>query len=243
MTEPRSPSVLSGGRDDVGRDDVGRDDATTADTPPAATPSRLLLCGAAAAPLFAVVSLSQALTRPGFDLMVHPISMLSNGDLGWIQIATFAVAGSLMIAYAVGIRSVLRGGPGGIWASRLLGVFGAGYIGAAVFTMDPGLGFPIGATTGNPQFTWHGIVHNAVATVAFICLIATCFVLARRFAASGQRGWATAARIAATVFIAGLLWAYSGSRGGSLTLFVGCVTAWGFVSAVAAKLAKHPAAA
>ena len=34
----------------------------------------------------AVVSLTQAATRAGFDLTRHPLSALSNGDLGWLQI-------------------------------------------------------------------------------------------------------------------------------------------------------------
>ena len=42
----------------------------------------LLACGVIAGPLFMVVSLVQAFTRPGFDLKRHAISMLSLGDLG-----------------------------------------------------------------------------------------------------------------------------------------------------------------
>jgi hypothetical protein len=73
-----------------------------------ATPStqttRLLACGIVAGPLFLAVVLVQAVTRQGFDLGRHPISLLSLGELGWIQIANFVVAGSLMVACAVGMR-------------------------------------------------------------------------------------------------------------------------------------------
>src|SRR5690606_8768150 len=54
--------------------------------------TRRLLAGLVAAPVvFGVVSLAQAFTREGFDLVRFPISMLSNGDLGWLQITNFVV--------------------------------------------------------------------------------------------------------------------------------------------------------
>src|SRR5438128_1850429 len=55
----------------------------------------LLACGAVAGPLFVIVGFGQAFTRPGFDLTRHPLSVLSNGDLGWLQIANFLVSGLL----------------------------------------------------------------------------------------------------------------------------------------------------
>jgi hypothetical protein len=73
----------------------------------------LLACGVVAGPLFLVVALLQALTRDGFDLGRHPLSLLSLGELGWIQIANFVVAGLLSVASAVGMRRVLHPGRGG----------------------------------------------------------------------------------------------------------------------------------
>jgi len=63
----------------------------------------LLTCGIVAGPLYIVMVVLQMLTRDGFDISRHPASMLSNGDQGWIQIATFAVSGLLFVAYAIGI--------------------------------------------------------------------------------------------------------------------------------------------
>jgi hypothetical membrane protein len=102
----------------------------------------LLVCGVASGPLFVGVSLIQALTRPGFDLTRHPISLLSLGDLGWIQIANFVLSGLLAIAYAVGMRRVLHQGRGGTWGPLLIGAYGAGLIAAGIFPPDPGFGFP-----------------------------------------------------------------------------------------------------
>jgi hypothetical protein len=66
-----------------------------------ATPStqttRLLACGIVAGPLFLAVVLLQAVTRQGFDLGRHPISLLSLGELRWIQITDFMVTGSLIV--------------------------------------------------------------------------------------------------------------------------------------------------
>src|SRR3954454_19691866 len=72
---------------------------TTAPAARTATSSSqaLLTCGAVAGPLWAVVSLAQAATREGFDISRHPLSALSNGALGWLQIANFVVAGVLMV--------------------------------------------------------------------------------------------------------------------------------------------------
>jgi Protein of unknown function (DUF998) len=72
---------------------------------------RLLACGAVAGPLFLAVLMIQAFTREGFDLSRHPLSLLSLGNLGWIQIANFVVTGALMVACATGMRRVLRPGP------------------------------------------------------------------------------------------------------------------------------------
>ncbi len=73
----------------------------------------LLACGVVAGPLYVVVGLIQALTRDGFELGRHPLSLLSNGDLGWIQIINFLVTGLLTVACAVGMRWVLQPGRGG----------------------------------------------------------------------------------------------------------------------------------
>jgi hypothetical protein len=62
----------------------------------------LLACGLVAGPLFIAASLTQAFTRKGFDLARHPISLLSLGAPGWVQIANFVVCGILYLLGAVG---------------------------------------------------------------------------------------------------------------------------------------------
>lgn len=166
----------------------------------------LLACGAVAGPLFMVVSLVQAFTRPGFDLNRQAISMLSLGDLGWIQIANFLITGGLALALALGVRRALHPGRAGTWGALLLGAYGVGLIAAGVFHPDPAYGFPPGAPAGMPAtMSMHALVHNVAFFVAFIGLIAACLVFARRAAGLGRRPWAlycVATGLAAPVFIA-----------------------------------------
>ncbi|HYL08943.1 MAG TPA: DUF998 domain-containing protein, partial [Candidatus Udaeobacter sp.] len=94
---------------------------------PAGRVTRSLLgYGVLAGPLYVAVALGQSLTRPGFDITRDDTSLLSNGSLGWIQIANFIVTGLMVVAFAVGVSRAMHGG----WAPRLLAVFGIGMIGA-----------------------------------------------------------------------------------------------------------------
>ncbi|MEU8246695.1 DUF998 domain-containing protein [Nonomuraea sp. NPDC048916] len=76
-------------------------------------------------------------------------------------------------------------------------------VAAAVFSADPVDGFPPGTPVGPPSsISWHGMVHFLVAGVAFLALIAACFVFARRFAAAGRRGWAAFSTTTGALFLA-----------------------------------------
>src|SRR2546423_14453404 len=81
----------------------------------------LLACGAVAGPLFMVTALVQAFTRPGFDLRRHAISMLSLGDLGWIQVTNFVLTGVLAVALAFGMRRAPPPRPAGAWGPGVVG--------------------------------------------------------------------------------------------------------------------------
>src|ERR1700704_6470561 len=109
---------------------------------PRRTATALLYCGVVAGPLFTIVAVIEMLTRSGFDLRRHDLSLLSNGSLGWIQISNFILAGALTIAAALGMRRVLRFGRGSTWAPILIAIYGLGYVGAGVFVADPMNGFP-----------------------------------------------------------------------------------------------------
>lgn len=199
----------------------------------------LLTCGVLAGPLYVVVGLIQAFTREGFDLRRHALSLLSNGDLGWIQIANFAVSGLLVIAGAVGMRRALHPGRGETWAPLLIGTYGAGLIAAAIFVADPALGFPPGTPEGPPTtVTTFGILHFVAGGVGFFALIAGCFVLARRFSARGERGWALFSTVTGVLFFAAFAGIASGAGTPALNIAFGLavVLAWSWISAVSAHL-------
>jgi hypothetical membrane protein len=208
------------------------------------TTRALLACGVVAGPLYIAVVAIQALTRDGFDLTRHPASLLSTGDLGWVQVTTFVVSGLLTIACAVGMRRVLRTGMGGTWGPLLVGAYGTGLITAGVFVADPADGFPPGTPAGPPDtVSWHGAVHFAVAGIAFLALVAACLVFARRFAGLGQRGWAAYCVATGVIFLSAFAGIASGSGAPALNVAfaVAVVLGWAWVSVMAARLMTEEA--
>ncbi|MFC4117192.1 DUF998 domain-containing protein [Nonomuraea zeae] len=144
---------------------------------------RLLLAGALAGPVFLASAIIQMLTREGFDITRHPISQLSTGGLGWIQITTFVLAGVGGLALAAGIRRTYTEGTGRRALPVLVGIFGTGMIAAGVFTMDPEHGFPAGTPDGPvAQMSWHSIAHSSAAAVSFTALAIAAIVLGVRCA-------------------------------------------------------------
>jgi hypothetical protein len=195
----------------------------------------LLGGGAAASPIFIAAAMIQAATRTGFDPVEHPLSLLSVGDLGWIQIANFVFSGLLFLGAAVGMRRVLSPGPASRWGPRLIGVFGAALIAGGVFVADPGLGFPPGTPDVVPdEMSWHGIAHSAAPVVGFLALSLACFVFARRSFRLGERGWAWWSIF--TGISIQVLGAMSNMSLNFIPLWAAMVLGFGWASAQAARL-------
>jgi hypothetical protein len=204
----------------------------------AAEPSTrvLVTAGVVAGPLFVLVGLVQVLTREGFDLTRHPLSLLALGDLGWIQIANFIVAGVLMLAFALGARRSLGDGPGRVWAPVLFGLYGVGLVLGGAFTADPALGFPIGTPDGYPtEWTLHGGVHAFAAPLAFLALVAVTWVVARRLAWEGHRAAATWSRV---IGVACLLLCLPFGPAMSVRLFVGVALGFAWITAYGISLLR-----
>jgi hypothetical membrane protein len=197
----------------------------------------LLQCGIVAGPVFVATGLIQSFTIPGFDLTHHYLSQLSSGDLGWIQMANFAVSGVLTIAAAVGVRRALGGGTLGRLAPVLLGGFGVGLVAAGVFVADPAMGFPPGTPDAIPAHqSWHSVMHGVSAILSFAFLVAACFTLGYRFARQRQWGWAL--YTVATGVISFGLPAVPNPWGG-VFLFVGAAVAWVWLAALSARLGRQ----
>ena len=195
----------------------------------------LLGYGVLAGPFYVTVSLAQALTRDGFDLTRHAWSLLSNGDLGWIQITNFVLTGLMVLAAATGLHRALPGTP---WVARLVGVYGASLVAAGALRADPGLGFPAGTPAGPGTVSWHGIGHFVAGGISFLCVIAACLVMGRRFARDGRRGAAWYSYTSGILFLAGFVGIASGNTAPALTLgFVAAVLViWAWLATVSVHL-------
>ena len=197
----------------------------------------LLGCGLIAGPLFIAASLTQAFTRKGFDLGQHPISLLSLGAAGWVQIANFVVCGTLYLLGGVGLRQALRQSRGSTWGPLLIGITGVGLIIAGVFTADPGAGFPPGAPAGAPTMSWHGLLHEFGFLLTFVAAISASVVLARRYAAQRRRGWMVAALTTpvAALMVAG----WPDLNALSVRLVITTAILFGFLTAVFTEVLKQ----
>jgi len=175
----------------------------------AATPARpprrstiLLLAGVLAGPLFVVTFLLEGAFRDGYDPMRHPVSSLSLGPSGWVQIANFLIAGVLSLALAVGLRRSLRPGPGAAAGPALIAVWGVGLLGAGAFVTDPVSGYPDGTPPMPGTPTLHGVLHDlAFSLPGFAGFAAAMLVFAYAFARRHAPGWAIYSGLSGAAFL------------------------------------------
>src|SRR5262245_27781049 len=213
----------------VSQDDISSDAKLT---------RALLFCGVVAGPLYVIVGAIEMLTRPGFDVTRHDLSLMSNGDWGWVHSSLLILTGLLTCACAGGMRRVLRGSRGGTWGPILLGIYGLGLIGAGFFSADPALGFPPGTPADAHTVSWHGLLHFVSAAIGFLSLIAGCLVFARRFVAAGERAWAAYSAVTGVVFLLAFAGIAAGSGNGwtILGFWIGVVLAFSWVTAMSLRL-------
>jgi hypothetical protein len=209
---------------------------------PAAVTRSLLGYGPLAAACYLVSGLAQALTRDGFDIGRHDLSLLADGRLGWIQVLTLVLTGLMTVAAAAGLFRGLPAGRAATWAAGLLSAYGVALVAAGVFVADPMNGFPAGTPDGPPQqVTVHGVLHIAAGGVGFACLVASTFVVAHILSRSSRRGWAWASRVAGLVVLVGFLAVAGGSASplAVLLLWIGVVAGWAWITALCIHLYRR----
>jgi hypothetical membrane protein len=109
------------------------------------TRQRLLLCGGSAILIaFVVTFLVAGATRPGYSPWRHAVSQLSLGPYGWVNTIAILLTGLALLVVAAGLRGALVIGTGSVWAPRLIGVTGVGFLLAGAFPIAPGLNYPPG---------------------------------------------------------------------------------------------------
>jgi hypothetical protein len=208
----------------------------------------LLTGGVLAGPIYIIVGIAQILTRAGFDITRHPLSFMSLGDLGWIQITNFIVTGLLVIVSAIGMHRLAQADKRLRWGALLLGIYGLGVLGGGLFVPDPALGFPPGTPDTYPTtMSWHGLLHFIFGQIGFLALIAASFVYARYFAANSLRGWTMFSALTGAIFLFAII-ATVATAGGDgsvwalLVLYVAVILAWIWLSAISYHMRSELAA-
>ncbi len=172
----------------------------------------LLLAGAVAGPLYVGIGTVEAVVRDGFDIRIHPLSVLANGPGGWVHVAMMITTGLLTVLGVVGLRGAIPR------ASAIgLTIYGLGVVAAGLMTADPVAGFPPGTPTGPPtSISWHGLGHFIAGAIGFLGLIVACLVLARRFQRDGRPRWALFSLITGVLYLASFVGI--GASGGHVAL-------------------------
>ncbi len=199
----------------------------------------LLLCGAIAGPVFLLTVLIEDYTVPAFNPRLMPLSLLSFGEWGWVQIANFVLAGVLNLLYAAGLWRRLHPGRAGTWGPLLIGAYGLGLIAVGVFRTDPVNGFPPGAIAPTGP-SWHGAIHALGGLFVFVALAAALAVFVRFFLARKERWWAFYCLASAVLL---LLFFFGGINTPALMarfLRLGTLVGWMAASVIAIQLLCTP---
>jgi hypothetical protein len=178
----------------------------------------LLIAGVAGAVAFNATYLIDGALRHGYDQLSQPVSALSLGPGGTVQVVNFIAFGIVSCLTAFAWRPTLADGLGAVWYPRLAVLAGLAMICTGIFTLDPGKGYPPGIPApAHPSA--HAQAHNVASYISLTVTVAGLVILVRRFAREPQwRGWTPAALAAAVlmmVFLAvfGILIARGGPGG------------------------------
>jgi Protein of unknown function (DUF998) len=205
------------------------------------TSNILLACGILIAPVFYLSVTIQMLTREGFDITRHPLSLLSLGDLGWIQITTFLLAGLLAIVCAGGIRLKLVNRPGRLWGPLLIAAYGVGMMIAGLSPPDPLLGFPPGAGARIPDhMSTHAIFHGIGFFIAFASLISACFMFGQLLYLEGRTSWSLYSYATGAATLGLIVTGMSIQSATGIAFYTVGIVAFGWLGAIAACLIFDP---
>ncbi|GAA1058371.1 hypothetical protein GCM10017608_34040 [Agromyces luteolus] len=215
--------------------------ATTFDRS-AATTRSMLGWGVVAGPFYLVVGLALALSRPGFDLSRHALSLLMLGEWGWLQRANLALAGIMTIVAAVGMIRAIRSGRG-LALGVLTSVYGGALVLSAVFAPDPMGGFPAGQADGTASLS--GILHLLFGALGFAAVAAAAFAYAGWSRRVGAPRRAALGVVLGVVIVGGFFGgaAMATTAAGVGLLWLAVVAAWTWLAVASAHVyawSPHP---
>ncbi|MEZ5284539.1 MAG: DUF998 domain-containing protein [Vicinamibacterales bacterium] len=156
----------------------------------AAVTRSLLGYGVLVGPLYLLVGIAQGLLRPGFSFARHPLSVLANGDYGWVQTANFALSGLMVLAAAAGVMRVA--GPRARATARRARRFGPASRSRPCSAPIPWTGSRSAHPSGHrPPITFSmGLLHFAVSALAFTCFGVSALLGPRACShTAGNRPW------------------------------------------------------
>ena len=202
----------------------------------------LLRCGVAAGPLFVTVFLAEGARRAGYKPLRHPVSSLSLGPHGWVQVANFSAAGTLCLAAAAGLSRTRDAIVGTRLEPALIGAAGLGLLGSAVFPTDPVSGYPPGTPDALPEPSASMTRHGIAAIPVFFGLPAAALACAWRFRRAGHPRWAlysagTAASVVVNLGLAGAGFGQAPRLANLAGLFqrASIITAFAWITALSAR--------
>jgi hypothetical protein len=199
----------------------------------------LLRWGVVAGPFYLTVGLAQALSREGFDLARHSLSVLANGPGGWVQTANFALTGLMVLAAASGFARALA--PKARAMTWSLAGYGLAMIAASIFRADPIDGFPPGTPEGMPaSISTMGLMHFAAGGLGFLCLavsgFAAAWTLRRRRATSLALLSLLSGLAVALGFFSGMVF-----PPGILGIWIAVVVGWVWIAVLSLRLGRGDA--
>jgi hypothetical protein len=155
-------------------------------------------------------------------------SSLAHGPYGWAQVATFVIAGLLIVVLAVAVRDQLPRRRVSGFAVVLLALLGVALIFAA-FRVD------VPMLSGGSPGTWHGWIHG----IAFLLIIAMGVLtpVAMALAVRGDPRWRPIPVVylaASALFVVFLFLPW-----GNASFLMAIVTVFAWITAVAVRLATY----
>jgi len=131
-----------------------------------------LAAGIVGAGVFVVVDLVDALLRPDYSVLRHWVSHRALGDWGWVGVASLVVTALLLLVHGATTWTLPREARNPSAYSVALVVAGAALLVAALFRVDPSLGYPPGVAEPAAT-TFAGRVHGVAGPVFMLALAAS----------------------------------------------------------------------
>jgi hypothetical protein len=198
-----------------------------------------LISGVIAGPLYVGVGTLEAVLRSGFDIRIHSLSLLANGQWGWVHSTMMVVSGLLTVVGALGLANAQQRAGRRSYAMIIgLVIYGLGIATAGLLRADPAEGFPIGTPAGPPVVvTAGGIGHLAAGGIGFLGLIVACLAAARRSARTGDRVWAVCSAIIGAYYLVAFAGIASGAANPviNIAFTIAVVLGWTWITAVCVR--------